>query len=52
MDEQPVKIWVCKKRKPYTDFFITENPEEVKQARKQGFRCDRWHRMEKIKNGG
>ena len=51
MDEQPVKsglrkIWVCKKRNPYHDFFISRRSDFVKEARKRGFRCRRWHEME------
>jgi len=51
MVQQPVKVWVCKKVKPYTDFFITQNPTEARNARKKGFKCIRWKAMEEVENG-
>ena len=48
MDEQPVgKVWVCKKSKPFKDSFLTRNGLLVREARKNGWRCDRRKSMEK-----
>lgn len=50
MDEQSViKVWACYKRFPYRSFFITEAKEEVRGARKRGYKCRRLKSLEEAR---
>jgi len=48
MDVERVKVWVCKRgERRSKEAFVTRDPETVRDARRRGFRCTRWHGMER-----